>query len=62
VIIEYNNEPQSTLQPAAEVLTLLKASATECQLELSCHSLRCRNYLFHLVFSQRLGLDFPSSS
>ena len=32
---------QSTLQPAAEVLTFLKASATECQLELSCHSLRC---------------------
>jgi hypothetical protein len=37
-------ELQSTLQLAAEVLTLLEASATECSLELSCHSLRCGNY------------------
>jgi len=37
---------QSTLQPA-EVLTFLEASATKSQLELSCHSLRCRNYPFY---------------
>jgi len=38
----HHEKLQSTLQPAAEVLTFLEASATECQLELSCHSLRCR--------------------
>jgi hypothetical protein len=40
---------QSTLQPAAEVLTFLEASATKCQLELSCHSLRCGNHPFYTL-------------
>jgi hypothetical protein len=43
----HNYKLQSTLQPAAEVLTFLEASAIECQLELSCHNLRCMNFPFY---------------
>ena len=38
---------QRTLQHA-EVLTFLEASATKCQLELSCHSLRLGMIIFTL--------------
>ena len=41
---------RSILQPAAEALTFLEASATECQLELSCNSLRCFPF-FLLTFA-----------
>ena len=47
---------QTTLQPSAEVLTFLDVSATKCQLELSCHSLRCRNHPGWLAMC-----NFPSN-
>ena len=47
---------QSTLQPAAEVLTFLEESATKCRLELSCHSLRCGNYPLYTWSLDSLGL------
>jgi hypothetical protein len=38
---------QSTLQLAAGVLKFLEAGAAECQLELSCHSLRYGKHPFN---------------
>jgi len=43
--IELQSNHCNLLQPG--VLTILEAIVTECQVELSCHSLRCRNHPFY---------------